>query len=37
MALTFEPQNARYKEKLNEVQQKVHEEFKKSGQSFKIK
>jgi DnaJ-class molecular chaperone len=37
MALTFEPQNARYKEKLNEAQQKVHEEFKKSGQSFKIK
>jgi len=37
MALTFEPSNARYKEKLSEVQQRVHEEYKKSGQSFKIK
>jgi curved DNA-binding protein CbpA len=37
LALTFEPSNARYREKLNEVQQRIHEEFKKSGQSFKIK
>jgi DnaJ domain len=37
MALTFEPSNARYKEKLNEVQQKLHEEQKKQGHSFKIR
>ncbi|MBX7112918.1 MAG: DnaJ domain-containing protein [Myxococcaceae bacterium] len=37
MALTFEPSNARYKERLNEVQQKLHDTFKKSGDSFKIR
>lgn len=37
MALTFEPQNARYKEKLSEVQQKVEEERKKGGGQFGIK
>ena len=37
MALTFEPSNARYKEKLAELQQRVHEEFKKQGHAFKIK
>lgn len=36
-ALTFEPSNARYKEKLAETQQKLHEEEKKSGGTFKIK
>jgi len=36
-ALTFEPSNARYKEKLAEIQQQVHEEAKKQGHSFKIK
>jgi DnaJ-class molecular chaperone len=37
MAMTYEPANARYKEKLAEVQQKLHEQFKKSGDQFKIK
>ena len=37
MALTFEPQNARYKEKLKEAQDKLLEESRKSGSQFKIK
>ncbi len=37
MALTYEPQNARYKEKLSEAQQKIQSEQKKSGDPFKIK
>lgn len=37
MALTYESQNQRYKDKLAEAQQKVYEELKKSGGSFKIK
>ncbi|HZH04845.1 MAG TPA: DnaJ domain-containing protein [Myxococcaceae bacterium] len=37
MALTYEPSNARYKEKLGEVQQKLHDAFKKSGHAFKIR
>lgn len=37
MALTFEPSNARYKEKLTEVQNKLHEISKQSGGAFKIK
>lgn len=36
-ALTYEPSNARYKEKMEEVRQKLHEEFKKSGDQFKIR
>jgi len=36
-ALTFEPSNARYKEKLAEIQQQIHEDAKKQGHSFKIK
>ena len=36
MALTFEPANARYKEKLTQVQQKLQEEAKNKG-GFKIK
>ena len=37
MALTFEPSNPKYKERLNEVQQKMHDQFKKSGDTFKIR
>jgi DnaJ-class molecular chaperone len=37
MALTFEPGNSRYKEKLTEAQQKLYQESKKSGEPFKIK
>jgi DnaJ-class molecular chaperone len=37
MALTFEPQNARYKEKLQEAQHKVHEHSRGAGSQFKIK
>ncbi len=37
MALTFEPANVRYKEKLTEVQQKLHQESKKSSEPFKIR
>ncbi len=36
MALTYEPANARYKEKLLLAQAKVHEQFKQKGQQFKI-
>jgi DnaJ-domain-containing protein 1 len=36
MALTYEPQNARYKEKLKEAQDKLLEESRKSGSQFKI-
>src|SRR5262252_1334288 len=36
-ALTFEPANPRYKEKLTEVQQKLHQQSKKSSEPFKIK
>ena len=36
-ALTFEPANPRYKEKLTEVQQKLQQESKKSSDPFKIK
>lgn len=36
-ALTFEPSNPRYKDKLAETQQKLHEEQKKSGGAFKIR
>jgi DnaJ-class molecular chaperone len=37
MALTYEPQNALYKEKLKDVQQKLYERSKEQGQAFKIK
>jgi DnaJ-class molecular chaperone len=37
MALTFEPSNARYKEKLAEISKKVYEDSKKQGSAFKIK
>ena len=37
MALTYERDNARYKEKLAEVDQKLHEEFKAKGDQFKIR
>jgi Tfp pilus assembly protein PilF len=37
MALTFEPSNQRYKDKLAEVQQKLHQEAKKSGDPFRIR
>jgi DnaJ-class molecular chaperone len=37
MALTYESSNARYKEKLAEAQQKLNEESKAKGESFKIK
>jgi DnaJ-class molecular chaperone len=37
MALTYEPANARYKEKLSEAQKKLNEESKAKGESFKIK
>ncbi len=36
-ALMYEPQNARYKEKVAESEQKVHEQSKSSGGSFTIK
>ncbi len=37
MALTYEPSNARYKEKLTQAQDKVHQETRTSGGSFKIR
>ena len=37
MALTYEPGNPRYKERMERVAQKLHEEFKAKGESFKIK
>ncbi len=37
MALTYEPQNPRYREKLALVQQRLHEQFKKGSEQFKIK
>lgn len=37
MALTYEPSNAKYKEQLGVVQQKLHEEFKAKGHNFMIK
>ncbi len=37
MAVTYEPTNARYKEKLAEAQQKIYEEMKQKGEAFKIK
>jgi hypothetical protein len=37
MAVTYEPSNARYKEKLAEAQQKIYEEMKQKGETFKIK
>jgi DnaJ-class molecular chaperone len=37
MALTFEPSNQLYKDKLAEAQQKLHEEAKKSGDPFRIR
>ncbi|ADO71291.1 DnaJ domain protein [Stigmatella aurantiaca DW4/3-1] len=37
MALTYEPSNARYKEKLAEAKKKLEEEAKSKGDSFKIK
>lgn len=37
MAMTYEPANARYKEKLAEAQKKLNEESKAKGESFKIK
>jgi DnaJ-class molecular chaperone len=37
MALTYEPSNPRYKEKLSEAQKKLNEESKAKGESFKIK
>lgn len=37
MALTYEPSNPRYKEKLAEAQRKLNDEAKGKGESFKIK
>jgi DnaJ-class molecular chaperone len=37
MALTYEPANALYKEKLGEAQKKINEEAKAKGEGFKIK
>jgi DnaJ-class molecular chaperone len=37
MAVTYEPANALYKEKLAEAQQKLYEEMKQKGEPFKIK
>ncbi len=37
MALTYEPSNARYKERLAEVQKQLQEESKGKGDSFKIR
>jgi DnaJ-class molecular chaperone len=37
MALTYEPANAKYKEKLTEAQKKLNEESKARGDAFKIK
>ena len=37
MAVTFEPANARYKERLKEAQDKLLEETRKSGGQFKIR
>lgn len=37
MAMTYEPSNARYKEKLAEAQKKLNEESKAKGEAFKIK
>jgi DnaJ-class molecular chaperone len=37
MALTYEPSNALYKEKLAEAQKKLNEESKAKGEAFKIK
>lgn len=37
MALTYEPSNAKYKEKLLEVQSKMTDDFKKAGDKFKIR
>ena len=37
IAVTYEPSNARYKEKLAEAQRKIYEEMKQKGESFKIK
>ena len=36
MALTYEPQNALYKEKLTLVQDKLYEEYRRQGKAFKI-
>ena len=37
MAVTYEPSNARYKEKLADAQRKIYEEMKQKGEIFKIK
>ncbi len=37
MALTYEPSNARYKEKLTQAQNKIHDESRAQGGSFKIR
>jgi DnaJ-class molecular chaperone len=37
MALTYEPANARYKERLLEAQRKLNDESKAKGEAFKIK
>ncbi|HEX9508382.1 MAG TPA: DnaJ domain-containing protein [Myxococcales bacterium] len=37
MALTYEPTNPRYKEKLMEIQQRMYQETKERGETFKIK
>jgi hypothetical protein len=37
MALTFEPANPRYKEKLEEARQNLYQESKKAGDPFKIR
>ncbi|HEX9507062.1 MAG TPA: molecular chaperone DnaJ, partial [Myxococcales bacterium] len=37
MALTYEPTNPRYKEKLMEAQQRIYQETKQRGETFKIK
>jgi hypothetical protein len=37
MALTYEPANTRYKEKLAEVQKVLQDEARKQGDAFKIR
>lgn len=36
LALTYEPQNTLYKDKLALVQERIHEEFRREGKAFKI-
>ena len=36
LALTYEPTNPLYKQKLEEAQAKLYEEYKRSGKGFRI-